>query len=42
MCTTVFQVEAIEKYFDEQVGLDLPKEVQDELVNLKNRITNMD
>jgi len=32
------EVEAIGKYFDEQVGADLPNEISNELKNLKARI----
>lgn len=34
------QVEDIERYFDEQVGEDLPKPVADQLFALKTRIAS--
>lgn len=38
---SVFQVAAIEKYFKEQVGHDLPEKIEEELKALKKRINNM-
>lgn len=35
-----YQVEDIERYFDEQVGEDLPKPVADQLFALKTRIAS--
>lgn len=35
------EVEAIEKYFDDQVGNDLPKEIVLQLENLKKRVAQM-
>lgn len=35
------EVEAVEKYFEEQVGMDLPEEVEKELRSLKKRVLTM-
>jgi phosphoenolpyruvate carboxykinase (GTP) len=35
------EVKEIQKYFDEQVGEDLPKEIQEEVTNLKARLEAM-
>lgn len=35
------EVDAIEKYFKEQVGMDLPQEVFDELMKLKKNVSSM-
>lgn len=34
------EIEEIEKYFEEQVGTDLPNEIRDHVNNLKNRLIN--
>jgi phosphoenolpyruvate carboxykinase (GTP) len=35
------EVEEIQTYFDNQVGADLPSEIQEQLTNLKERIEKM-